>query len=142
MRDIQELNEPITLTNRVGTTTNPVNCLEPYKTTTNLCTPPAGLKAAMRWVVYWRPAEYTCNLRPGLPLWLLWNMTRKGIYVRGIIARGQLDPVTELTDLYLTAWEVCDEQIEVATTEERDRLVASHGVSITIEHVLAGLPPD
>jgi hypothetical protein len=96
----------------------------------------------MRWANRYRPAEYTCTLMPGLPLWLFWNLHRKGIRCRGVVARGQLEAHSDMRALMLDAWDLCDKQIVADSIAERDRTVREHGQIITIEHVLGTLPPD
>lgn len=130
------------LASRIGTATEPVGCIERHRDTTRQVSIAAGIKGAMRWTTRYRPAEYTCNLMPGLPLWLFWNLHRRGVRCRGIVARGQLEAHSDLSRLLHDAWDLCDKQIVADTISERDCLVREHGQIITIEHVLGTLPPD
>lgn len=122
----------------------PRYCIEPHANSIAVVSIPAGIRAANRWARHHRPIEYTCNLRPGLPLWLFWSLHPLGIPIRGIVAPGQLrvHPTNSRHNATLAhvldAWELCTWQEERPSLEERDAAVTGFGEPISMAAIVSG----
>lgn len=140
-------NRQLILSNTVAEPTDRVVCLERYHETMSRTNQPRGIRKALLWTDKFRPAEYTSNLRPGLPLWLFWTLQRRGVPCRGVITDGQLQYTTDdrhndVLGLVREAWGLCSHRLIEETPEARDERVRTFGVPITIDNVLHGLPPE
>ena len=122
----------------------PHYCIEPMADSIKLASLPQGVGAANRWARHYRPIEYTCNLKPGLPLWLFWSLHPLGIPIRGIVVPGQLEihPTSArhnaMLSQVLDAWELCTWQEVHNTPEERDDAVISFGEPISMAGIVSG----
>ena len=148
MRDARELSDKgikpshIVLSARIGTPCATLHCTEAHRDTVLQISPPNGIKLATRYASKWKPEAYVFNLRPGLPLWLFWTFQRRGVPCVGIAAEGQLEQHTDVWKLVNDAWSLCESTKVVPRASDRDALVSSYGVGITVEHILRDLPPN
>jgi hypothetical protein len=121
----------------------PLSCNEPYPETLQLIRHPGGIRAALKWARMNRPSEYTCNLRPGLPLWLFWAWHPLGVPIRGVIMGNQLtasptNPAhNALLGQVIDAWELCTWQEMHRSPKDRDEAVATFGNPVTMAHILS-----
>ena len=122
----------------------PLHCNEPYQDTLQLVSNPRGIRTTNQWARLNRPSEYTCNLRPGLPLWLFWTWHAVGVPIRGVIVGPQLNvnPTDSrhntLLSQVLDAWEVCTWQEVHPSPKDRDIAVATYGKPVTMTLILSG----
>lgn len=122
-----------------------LHCTEPYQDTLARIRQPGGIRAANHWARLNRPVEYTCNLRPGLPLWLFWTWQSLDVPIRGVIVEAQLHPSrtnhrhNEILTQIQDAWALCTWQEVHTAPNERDAAAATYGEPVTMASILPNL---